>query len=51
MAGEGGLMVAIVVAAAALVSLSSFSHAFDNDPLQDFCVAVPDSSAAGKPFS
>ncbi|CAI9102983.1 OLC1v1001389C1 [Oldenlandia corymbosa var. corymbosa] len=28
------------------MALSSFSHAYDHDPLQDFCVAVPDASAA-----
>ncbi|CAI9115677.1 OLC1v1016650C1 [Oldenlandia corymbosa var. corymbosa] len=31
---------------AALLVLSPFSQAYDNDPLQDFCVAVPDASAA-----
>ena len=38
----------LVTLAIFLVSSSSISNAFDNDPLQDFCVAVPDASAAGK---
>ncbi|CDP14600.1 unnamed protein product [Coffea canephora] len=36
----------LVTLAIVLVSSSSISTAFDNDPLQDFCVAVPDASAA-----
>ncbi|XP_027076126.1 germin-like protein subfamily 1 member 7 isoform X1 [Coffea arabica] len=35
----------LVTLAIFLVSSSSFSYAFDDDPLQDFCVAVPDASA------
>ena len=40
----------LVTLAIFLVSSSSFSYAFDDDPLQDFCVAVPDASAGGKSF-
>ncbi|XP_027178052.1 germin-like protein subfamily 1 member 7 [Coffea eugenioides] len=36
----------LVMLAILLVSSSSFSYAYDNNPLQDFCVAVPDTSAA-----
>ena len=38
----------IVTLAICLALSSSFSHAFDANPLQDFCVAVSDTSAAGK---
>lgn len=36
----------VVTLAICLALSSSFSYAYDNSPLQDFCVAVPDISAA-----
>jgi len=38
----------IVVAIAMVALASSFAHASDPSPLQDFCVAVNDSVAAGR---
>lgn len=37
----------LVLTIAIMALLSSMSHAFDPSPLQDICVAVDDSMAAG----
>ena len=38
----------VAILAICLALAPSFSYAYDDAPLQDFCVAVPDASAAGK---